>query len=71
MTVQGGKATSTEGGFSYGVRINKGGNLSITGGTLTAVGGESLNIKNPKDAKSTVSVGTDVGYGNITVSDSG
>ena len=71
MTVQGGKATSTEGGFSYGVRLNKGGNLSITGGTLTTVGGESLNIKNPNDAKSTISVGTDAGYGNITVSGSG
>ena len=71
VTANGGKATGYDGGFSYGVHLAKGFGISVTGGSLIGIGGESLNQADPSDIIKTNSRGIYVENGNITVSDTG
>ena len=71
LTAQGGKATATDGGFSYGVELSEGHSLSVSGGTLTGIGGESYDTEEPNNVRESFSGGIEAYRGDITVSDSG
>ena len=49
VTAQGGKTSSAECAFSIGVQLSKGHSLSVSGGTLTTIGGESFDTGDPND----------------------
>ncbi len=70
VTAAGGKASSADCSFSYGVQTTKGNSLSVSGGDLTAIGGETLDTGDEEVRKS-FSRGIDVYKGNVTVSGAG
>ena len=71
VTTNGGKASCADGGFSYGIQLSKGCNLFVTGGSLIAIGGESLNTEDPQDVKKSFSCGIYVYSADISVSGTG
>ena len=71
VTAQGGKTSSAECAFSIGVQLSKGHSLSVSGGTLTTIGGESFDTGEPNDVDESFSEGIYTENGNVTVSVNG
>lgn len=78
LTVSGGNVTATGGNasskglvYSDGIRLSEGSALSVTGGTLTGIGGESLDIRDPDHVRQTCSWGISVSGADISVSGTG
>ena len=71
MTAQGGKTSSADCAFSLGVQLSEGHSLSVSGGTLTGIGGESFDAEDPNDVRESFSEGIDIYRGNATISGSG
>ncbi len=74
VTAQGGKAYSADIAFSLGVNMendkrNKA--LLVTGGSLTAIAGESFDTENPDDVTKSFSQGVYMYRGNVIVSGNG
>ena len=71
VTAQGGKTSSGDCAFSFGVDISEGHGLSVFGGTLTGIGGESFDTEEPSNARESFSEGIDIYKSNVTVSGNG
>lgn len=75
ITAQGGTAYSADCAFSVGVRMDNSSRRSkillITGGSLTAIGGESYDTEDPQNPRKSFSDGVTVSKGSISVTGSG
>ena len=71
LTAQGGKTSSADCAFSFGVQLSEGHSLSVSGGTLTGIGGESFDTEDPSKVRESFSEGFDIYRGNVTASGSG
>ncbi len=71
VTAQGGKTSSGDCAFSFGVEISEGHGLSVFGGTLTGIGGESFDTEEPSNVRESFSEGIDIYKSNVTVSGNG
>ena len=71
LTAQGGKTSSADCAFSFGVQLSEGHSLSVSGGTLTGIGGESFDTEYPSKVRESFSEGFDIYRGNVTASGSG
>lgn len=75
ITAQGGTAYSADCAFSVGVRMDNSSRRSkillITGGSLTAIGGESYDLGDPQNPRKSFSDGVTVSKGSISVTGSG
>ena len=69
-TLKGGKASSADCAFSYGMELSEKSGLFITGGNLIGVGNETVDTGDEKESKS-FSRGIDIYKGNIAVSGNG
>ena len=70
-TAQGGKASNGDVAFSLGIQLSEGHSLSVSGGTLIGIGGESFDTKDPNRVSTSFSEGVDIFRGNVTISGSG
>ena len=75
ITAQGGTAYSADCAFSVGVRMDNSSRRSkillITGGSLTAIGGESYDTEDPRNPRKSFSDGVTVSKGSISVTGDG
>ena len=75
ITAQGGMAYSADCAFSVGVRMDNSSRRSkillITGGSLTAIGGESYDTEDPQNPRKSFSDGVTVSKGSISVTGDG
>ena len=75
ITAQGGTAYSADCAFSVGVRMDNSSRRSkillITGGSLTAIGGESYDTEDPQNPRKSFSDGVTVSKGSISVTGDG
>ena len=69
-TLKGGKASSADCTFSYGMELSEKSGLFVTGGNLIGIGNETIDTGDEKERKS-FSRGIDVYKGNVSVSGNG
>lgn len=68
ITTTAGKACCGDCAFSYGIEMKEGNSLSVTGGTLNAIGGESVDTGDQSGERKSFSGGVETYRGDISIS---
>ena len=68
VTTTAGKASCGDCAFSYGIEMKEGNSLSVTGGTLNAIGGESVDTGDQSGERKSFSGGVETYRGDVSIS---
>lgn len=68
VTTTAGKASCGDCAFSYGIEMKEGNSLSVTGGTLNAIGGDSVDTGDQSGERKSFSGGVETYRGDVSIS---